>query len=315
MANKNTKVSKLFDPKRMQDMFSRTDFSTLGFKRIKTANNRFYWFKDNGAKILAVAHLDSVRTDSKLHMITVGDATRVYSPVLDDRLGVYIVADLLPRVGVKSDILLTTDEEIGMSSGSYFETEKQYNWMFQFDRSGNDVVMYQYDDKDSRKILTDCGWTVGHGSYSDICDLEHLNCKGFNFGTAYYEYHTDFAYAKLDDLVVNLSKFYTFYKKMNTVALPHDSFDWLDSKKIQKNDHHRDFSWDTLGDKKKNVAKKGRHYNAYREYEDEYGEIDQYDCRYCGSEVVMPKRYMMSYEHDMAKDECCWTCYQHLMGL
>lgn len=321
MINKTQKVAKLFNPIKMKDIFSRTDFSTMGFKRFKTANNRFYWFKDNGSDILAVAHLDSVKKPSHFSIVNMTSQTRVFSPVLDDRLGAYIITHILPSAGVKFDILLTTDEEIGGSTASYFTTVKKYNWMFQFDRSGNDVVMYDYEDDKSVKILEDLGWHVGYGSYSDICNLDHLGCKGFNFGTAYYDYHSDNAYAILDDLLVNLQKFYAFYKKMQFVAMPHialpkqygvcryDDYDYSGGWS-KKNKSKSKYSWDTLGDKKRTT----RDYTE-RDWSDNGIDVVKYDCRYCGTDVIIPKHYMMSYEYDMHKDECCWVCYNKLMSL
>ncbi len=51
-------------------------------------------------------------------------------------------------MGINVDVLLTTGEEMGQSSAAYFDPgEKKYNWMFQFDRGGTDVVTYDYGDK------------------------------------------------------------------------------------------------------------------------------------------------------------------------
>jgi hypothetical protein len=69
---------------------------------------------------------------------------RVFNVKLDDRLGVYTCLIICGR-GLKFDVLLTEDEEIGQSTASFSETNKDYNWMFQFDRQGVQTVMYQYE--------------------------------------------------------------------------------------------------------------------------------------------------------------------------
>lgn len=135
---------------------------------------------DNGGDTLAVVHLDWVmwskpRYNRKAHRIT--------CPQLDDRLGLWCLLDLLPSLGVKSDILLTDSEEIGRSTARYFDTPKRYNWMYQFDRRGVDTVLYEYDSEENRERLEEHGLACGDGSFSDICMLSHLGCSGWNVGT------------------------------------------------------------------------------------------------------------------------------------
>jgi hypothetical protein len=141
-----------------------------------------YFFKDQGAKILAVAHLDTVQKPSKLkqkHEI-------IRHNCLDDRLGAYLLIETLPLWGVKFDLLLTEGEEHCASTAAYFEPPRQYNWIFSFDRAGTDVVTYQYDSQKIKKLLIENNFTPSFGSYSDICVLDHLGCKGFNFGTGLF---------------------------------------------------------------------------------------------------------------------------------
>ncbi|GAF93879.1 unnamed protein product, partial [marine sediment metagenome] len=94
-------------------------------------------FIDNGGDILGVAHSDNYGTDyggNNTHFNIIEN--RIYNASLDDRAGVYILLDLLPKLNIKCDVLITIDEEIGASSAQLFETEKEYNWMFEFDRTG-----------------------------------------------------------------------------------------------------------------------------------------------------------------------------------
>lgn len=182
-----------------------------GLKR----NKGPYWFKDNNSKILAVAHLDSVQEWT--HCKFLGD--RVYSPTLDDRLGVWVILEGLK--GLTFDILLTTNEEMCASTAADFKTKRQYNWIFEFDRSGTDVVMYDYESKEMEELLAENKFRLGVGSYTDICEIEHLNCKGFNFGTAYYDYHNQYAYANIPQLLTNIDRFKSFYLKYSKTRFPH----------------------------------------------------------------------------------------------
>ena len=180
-----------------------------------------YWFKNNNSKILAVAHLDSVQPWTHCHFID----DRVYCPTLDDRLGAWVILEGLSDLSY--DILLTTNEEMCNSTAQFFKTDKEYNWIFQFDRSGRDVVMYDYETPELRKKLVDVGFKVGFGSYTDICEIEHLNCKGFNFGTGYYDYHSNYAYAKIPELLESMYRFRAFYAKYSEIKFPHTSTEHL----------------------------------------------------------------------------------------
>lgn len=180
--------------------------------------NAGYTFIDNGANILAVAHIDTVQNSHKFEV----RGNKIYSPRLDDRLGVYTITELLPSLGVRCDVLLCEDEERGQSTAQHFQTEKEYNWIFEFDRGGVDVVMYQYDNLDQWELLEESGWEVGQGSYSDIADLDHLGVAGFNFGVAYYNYHSIKAYMKIDEYLACVSRFIDFYDKHKDTRLEYD---------------------------------------------------------------------------------------------
>jgi hypothetical protein len=166
-----------------------------------------------GNRVLAVAHLDTVlREDSQISKTLTGNY-EVWSPQLDDRLGAWVLLDVLPQFGLAGeyDILLTDLEEVGQSTAEHFKTNKKYNWIFEFDRQGTDVVMYEYDTPKHRELLTDAGFEVGIGSFTDICYLEHLGCAGFNFGVGYHGQHSKNCYAKLRDTLGMVAKFRRFF--------------------------------------------------------------------------------------------------------
>ena len=190
------------------------------------APENFYYYKDNGSNILAVAHLDTVGdADERTtrFVVTEGGGTVVFSRALDDRLGAYIILELLPLLGLKYDILLTVGEESGMSTASFFEPPKgkEYDYMIEFDRGGTDVVMYQYDDQEVRELVRNAGARVGDGSFSDISYLGHLEIKGFNWGVGYQDYHGPRAHAFLDDTFSMVAKYLRFAEQNQGVYMPH----------------------------------------------------------------------------------------------
>lgn len=182
-----------------------------------------FYFRDNDADILAIAHMDSVQKGKDFGVAKyISGHEMVLSPSLDDRLGVYVICELLPALGIKTDILLTTDEESGNSTAKMFQTDKKYKWMFQFDRAGTDVVMYQYKTDEAFKKLTDVGFKTAFGSASDISKLGDLGCLGFNFGVGYEDYHTPRAYAWTEDIFEQVARFMKFHKVYSREHMAYD---------------------------------------------------------------------------------------------
>ncbi len=196
------------------------DFRQEG-ETVETKNG-IYVFKDKGAQVLAVAHLDSVPDHRQfVYRPAPGDRTRVYAAQCDDRLGAYIILDLLPRLGVKTDILLTEGEERGRSTAAHFKPPegKKYHWMFSFDRRGTDVVLYQYGTP-KIKALVEPYCHVDFGSYSDIADLESLGCTGLNWGTGYYDNHGRESHFVLEDTEMQVEKFLRFWDHFRNTPIP-----------------------------------------------------------------------------------------------
>lgn len=207
----------------------------------------YYYYADRGSDVLAVAHLDTVAKPSTRTCRYVDTAAGpvVFSRALDDRLGAYVILDLLPRLGITCDVLLTTGEEQGASTARFFDPgDRQYNWMIEFDRGGTDVVLYQYDDPDTCALVEAVGADVGSGSYSDIADLEHLECKGFNWGVGYRDYHSARSHAYLEDTFAMVARFMAFHGRFADVPLPHDA-DYRHDLDDWDMDHH-DLDWDAL---------------------------------------------------------------------
>lgn len=186
-----------------------------------TADGQFYLFQDNGANILAVAHLDTVNSADNSPFVQYGN--HVWSMALDDRLGVYIITEVLPVLGIECDILLTVGEESCRSTAAYFEAPRQYNWVVEFDRKGDDVVTYQYADTAWHEALQSAGAKIGMGCYTDIAELHHLKVACVNFGCGYKRAHTKWCNANLKTTRRMITQFADFYWRYHATQFACDA--------------------------------------------------------------------------------------------
>lgn len=179
-------------------------------------------FQDNGAKILGVGHLDYVKF-AKPGRVK-GNPNTIYCPQLDDRLGVYCLLEPLKKYSRMPtfDILLTDSEEKGNSTAQFFKPPRQYNWMFELDRAGSDVVYYGYGMDKWEEILKNNGFSTNRGSFSDISELEHCKCKAANWGVGYHNAHSDACHADLIVTKKNLLAFVEFARKYENTYFPHE---------------------------------------------------------------------------------------------
>ena len=167
-------------------------------------------FQDNGANVLAVAHLDTVRHDRHFGVFR-DDPDTLYNCQLDDRLGAWVALDELPHRGIAVDVLLTTGEEVCRSTAKHFQPGKEYNWVVGFDRGGSDVVTYQYEGADWLDALKYAGNTIGWGSYSDIAELDHLDVEAVNWGIGYHDNHSFKSHCSLSAMRRAVDRFAEFY--------------------------------------------------------------------------------------------------------
>lgn len=174
------------------------------------------YYQDNKCNVLGVAHLDSVGISNPII-----EKDYVEAMQLDDRLGVWILMYLLPKhFGIQLDILLTDNEEKCQSTAIDFYPNKRYNWVVEFDRAGMDVVFYQYKEFAEQWNEFECSY----GSYSDICNLSHLNCMCANIGIGYYQQHTNNCFAYLPHTIEQVTKFTDFYHKNKNRYFPFDGY-------------------------------------------------------------------------------------------
>ena len=308
-------------------------FRAMGGVVTMTPNGHHIWF-DRGSNVLAVAHLDSVIDKGPFCVVETHHNTVVFHPTMDDRLGVYIIMDLLPALGIVPDVLLTTGEESGYSTAQYFESPKEYKWMFQFDRSGCDVVLYQYDHAELRDRLGGCGFIIEDGLFSDISYMDGLGISGINFGCAYYMNHGTGAHAFTNELVMmveNFQKFWKLYKDERIEApevLPrayrwsgHNAYDgWEDTRAgahIESMADVEDEEWAVFNELTEFYIEGGYSEDeaeamawqtlAIEETDDSKPELGLTACEYCGY-LVNPRDHWTMEEHNMCT--YCWEAYQ-----
>lgn len=226
-------IREAFDPVALKRVCESKDFSEYATRidlGIYRGEESFYYFRDNGSKILAVAHLDHVQSDGTCHVINSAAGPLAVSGALDDRLGAYVILELLPKLGITCDWLLTTNEEIGASTAEQFPfdaggnlvVDKDYNWIIEFDRGGTDVVMYDYETDDLIELVEKSGARVGRGSYSDISVMEHLGVAAFNWGVGYEDYHGPRSHAFLEDTFRMVARFKRFHTANADTYLEHE---------------------------------------------------------------------------------------------
>lgn len=195
---------------------------------IKTATGLSRIYINNGHDVLFVGHLDTVHDPKPKgfhwnRVRTKDGRAAIKMPMCDDRLGVGTGLHVLPGLGLKYDILLTEGEERGKSTAEGFRPPKdrKYNWIFEFDRTGDDVVLYAYKDSDWSKAVKDAGFAIGRGSTSDISYMQDLGCKAMNIGTGYYNYHEWDAYFVVEEWARSICLFKAFYDKHKDTHFPH----------------------------------------------------------------------------------------------
>ena len=214
-------------------------------------------FIDNGSKILLIAHLDTVQTPC----LKKAGKKRIHAAGLDDRLGCMLGWRLANEL--KVDLLLTDFEETGRTTAQWHAC-KEYNWVCELDRAGDDVVTYGMESP-VWKALLEKYWDVGYGTYSDICELDTNACC-FNLGIGYEHAHSPTSYYDKKVYRRQVEKFRLFYKKHNGTI-------YLRDKKLKRRGLCFGFN---------NYSKYEKE-QTYIDYPD-YGNLkDADECQICGS--------------------------------
>jgi hypothetical protein len=179
--------------------------------RVIRDKDKTYLFIDNKAKILVVSHLDVVYQWNKYgnNEVYVVDNKYLWSPLGiggDDRAGVQIIYWLSKsEYRNKINYLFTKGEERGCIGANRFNADYKGKLdifaMIEFDREGNDFVMYRYRDKQWEEYISRITKRkAGVGSISDISHLD-MGVRGVNIGIGYYHNHMGSAEFVVIDLM------------------------------------------------------------------------------------------------------------------
>jgi hypothetical protein len=179
-------------------------------------------FIDRGSDILFVAHMDTVKPPR----VGLEHDGRIYGAGFDDRLGCKIAWEL--GMELDCDVMLTDLEESGDSTAKAHEL-KEYNWICEFDRAGNDVVTYGMENDEWIKNLQKY-WVVGNGIFSDISFMT-TDCCAMNLGIGYEHAHSDNSWYDVEVAhrqVALFRKFFLKQKKNKYIADQNrrDSVQW-----------------------------------------------------------------------------------------
>ena len=189
-----------------------------------------YIYVKRGAPILGVAHVDTVLDFKWAEMIMYPDGAKlIYSPSLDDRVGVWLLLELSRFM--QFDMVFTTDEEQGASTISDWQTNNekaQYNWAFQFDRGYDDIALYDfyYQEEFKRDVLQHTNSAVDFGSYTCVSVLNGF-C-GMNIGKVFEGAHTKDCRVKstwIENAVLKFVKFY-LKKRDEKYEYQYDQYAW-----------------------------------------------------------------------------------------
>lgn len=153
--------------------------------------------------VALVAHMDTVFTDtptdwSIFHDTEKGVYWSPYGLGADDRAGVFAILKILQQ-GYRPSVILTLGEEKGGLGAQHFvqdypmPVEKKLNFLIELDRRGyNDCVFYQCDNDDFVDFITQFGFELDTGSFSDISFIcPAWKIAGVNLSVGYYNEHSE----------------------------------------------------------------------------------------------------------------------------
>lgn len=185
--------------------------------------------------IMLLAHMDTVFNTPPSLIIHDSQQNIVTSPQGlggDDRCGVFSIIALL-KAGYKPYILFTEDEEIGgvgaNKAANNLEIPDNIKYLVQLDRRGQkDAVFYCCDNDDFKEFVSDYGFDISRGSFTDIDTLMPAwDICGVNLSIGYYNEHNKNEYVKINEMVETTLK---VAKMIET--LPESKHEFIESESI-----------------------------------------------------------------------------------
>lgn len=182
-----------------------------------------YILVKGAAPILLVAHLDTVHQFPVKDICKTDDNNILMSPQGiggDDRCGVYALNFIHSSIETEKRpwLLFCCDEEIGAVGAQAFTSDykskripgelSSLKLILEIDRKGKDeAVFYDCDNPEFEKYVTEKGFNVDVGSFSDISYIAPvLGVAAANLSSGYYNAHTLHEYINLAHLHRTIEK-------------------------------------------------------------------------------------------------------------
>ena len=172
-----------------------------------------------GSSVLGIAHVDTDHKPGQFYHCK--ETRRLWSPTLDNRLGVHILLNELRVYGVELDILLTSQDDRGYSTASDYFGPDEYNWMVSFNLRGSGVSMHQYHREEMARILLNYSLLARDtDEFPDIAELWFLGILGFDIGNGIVGQGRDTSVLlRVADRQVR--RFVRFYREYKDKILPY----------------------------------------------------------------------------------------------
>ena len=158
-----------------------------------------YLLAKGSIPIALVAHLDTVFKTPASEVFYDTRKNVLWSPQglgADDRAGVFSIIQII-KSGLRPNIILTTDEEIGGIGASVLAAQGEcpfgeLKYLIQLDRRGtDDCVFYDCDNADFVKYVESFGFVEAWGSFSDISILApEWKVAAVNLSVGYRDEHS-----------------------------------------------------------------------------------------------------------------------------
>jgi len=274
---------------KMAHYFQSVEETMKPFRNFRTIEgDRSFWHIKQGGTVCLMAHVDTVKTPT----IPRHYNGTIWAKGLDDRLGIYMAMRLYSERD-DVDVIITDDEEIGMSTAEMLTKKDlaQYNSIIELDRAGNDFVHYGCADTDLINAYTVYA-EEGIGAFSDIDYIEDYarQCGCINVGIGYENAHGDDSFVEIKDLAKSWKNINSFLDVYHNVKFA----------KADKTKYDYGYGYGHAGD-----------YTSWGHVNEvvPYKKKDEYDyCDYCGH--AFTHKEMVNMGDNLY---CCEECFETMM--
>lgn len=187
--------------------------------KYKVTETKQYILAEGELPVCLVAHLDTVGEllNNKQENVIYDDKQDILHVLgghtLDDRLGVWLIIQMI-EMGKKPSIIFTTDEELGGLAAADIVTSypicplEKIDFIIELDRKGfNDSVYYTCGNIEFQNYINSFGFETAEGSFTDCLILgEAWDIAAVNLSISYYNEHTYYEYAHLKGALSTLDK-------------------------------------------------------------------------------------------------------------